>query len=77
MDFLLNELTFICAIVLFFVLGIFLALKHKTLSKNLKILIILVMAVLALYILFLIWLIVMFDSSPNTEPIPTNMKTGL
>lgn len=77
MDFLLNEVTFIFAIVLFLVLGIFLAAKNKTLSGNLKIVIILIMAVLAIYILFLIYLIFMFDSSPKTEPIPTNMKIGL
>ena len=77
MDFLLSEVTFICAIILFLVLGIFLAAKHKTLPRKLKNLIILIMVALAMYILFLICLIVMFDSSPKTEPIPTNMKIGL
>ena len=77
MDFLLSEVTFICAIILFLVLGIFLAVNHKTLSKNYKTIIILAMAALAVYILFLIYLIFMFDSSPKTEPIPTNMKIGL
>ena len=77
MDFLLSEVTFIFAIVLFLVLGIFLTTKHNVLPKNYKTIIILVMAVLGVYILFLIYLIFMFDSSPKTEPIPTNMKIGL
>ncbi len=77
MDFLLSEVTFVCAVILFLTLGIFLAVKHKTLSKNYKTIIIIAMSVLAMYILFLISLIIMFDSSPKTEPIPTNMKIGL
>ena len=41
MDFLLSEVTFICAIILFLVLGIFLTTKHNVLPKNYKTIIIL------------------------------------